>query len=569
MIKDDTQFTGEDVSVGAGAESPLTELEAIKEVTDVDPRSFGTQWMEIQREKRDINRSLSPYRRDPNTLPYNPERNQGEPIEPGTPTDRGTILTERFLNERRAAIEVAWGGPIIASDAEPLVSYGDQMRAIGRALPGAEIVPAGKFSGTSGTVQERYTEKGTTFAQEVFDRTSPLYEKESASGRAIPTISDEAAVSGVLLRGLGNKIFENPYEPGAYFRFGNEMLHAIKVFADLGGTTQTQISDFIQRGKDIAEGQAVPMMEMKYGHSEKSRRLQNKEEQDRVLSDKERAPIEQKYEDMPTSTNIEDRRAKEDWVNYLSKEYTGFSKDQWSQVWDALVNRPWEPMDKAWMFMKLFSLKTNDKMAKDLGYEDMPVAIKKYMTSWERPDWWKEPNDPLKMMDEEQLKSGGKVIRPDFGAPGNREPSTGPGKVIDAGRRFTDKKIEDAMKKFEKERDKDLERLQNDYEYYTKWVTDLYKGDKKMIQQAQLDWRVSKMNRDIEEGRLTPSGQINDPYGQAVQEQIWNRMVQDAKKDLLKGRYKVNDDGTITIKPSKKKPGGMLDRLLEILSSSD
>lgn len=102
--------------------------------------------------------------------------------------------------------------------------------------------------------------------------------------------------------------------------------------------------------------------------------------------DLKRAPIEQKYEDMPTSTKVEDRRDKSDWVDAVSKEYTGFSTKQWGEVWDAIMNRPFEPMEKPLhRFMKLLPLKA-EGLSKELGYEDLSVPISKTDAPYE-PFW--------------------------------------------------------------------------------------------------------------------------------------------------------------------------------------
>jgi hypothetical protein len=175
-----------------------------------------------------------------------------------------------------------------------------------------------------------------------------------------------------------------------------------------------------------------------------------------------------------------------------------------------------------------------------------------------------EAGQQYAMMDEDARKSG-KVIRPDFGAGGSRATSGGsvPGKSGEVKQFPTEQTAQE----------KELYKILKDFEtnsaaYKPGTITELQKGYPEAFKRAHnkvMDERIAKHQEDIKSGKLTPEGMIkNSAYEEAAAQASWEKMVEQARVELLKRKYKVDEKGVITIQPAKK-PGAssIIDRLFE------
>lgn len=98
-----------------------------------------------------------------------------------------------------------------------------------------------------------------------------------------------------------------------------------------------------------------------------------------ATSNRPRAEIGAGYEQMPASTNIEDRRNEHNLVTQLVHMLTGFTPDQWAQVYRA----PFDPMTSPPPSRPPHL--TSDPLAIQAGYNDIPKVYDRTMPV---PSWW-------------------------------------------------------------------------------------------------------------------------------------------------------------------------------------
>lgn len=174
------------------------------------------------------------------------------------------------------------------------------------------------------------------------------------------------------------------------------------------------------------------------------------------------------------------------------------------------------------------------------------------------------------MMDEEV--KGGKVVRPDFGGPSGKTGGGPTGEVVNIKGQFEQKKVYNAIQEIDKGRGPEL--MKRDPDLYRQAVKEkqanyaaevrqkkedavydviqnpnLYsKGTLQEVQRNFPEEFKSAYARVVKERQAKGGGkEIKDPYQDAVNEQVWDRLVKQDKQIELKNKYEIKDDNLIVL----------------------
>jgi hypothetical protein len=174
------------------------------------------------------------------------------------------------------------------------------------------------------------------------------------------------------------------------------------------------------------------------------------------------------------------------------------------------------------------------------------------------------------MMDEEV--KGGKVVRPDFGGPSGKTGGGPTGEVVNIKGQFEQKKVYNAIQEIDKGRGPEL--MKRDPELYRQAVKEKQANYKAEVRQKKEDaiydvlkfpgqyskGTIQEVQRNFPEefkgayARIVKERQakgggkeIKDPYQDAVNEQVWDRLVKQDKQIELKNKYEIKDDNLIVL----------------------